>query len=186
VVHSNALVVRYRTSRRKLLFRWATAEISRQRLAILPPVILWAWERPEYLGTLDIEKFGVAFLAQTLTLSEDDVRIEPRRQPLNVRPAQTYRRHSYRGAQEGWRPNRFERCAEGQYSSRSLCNARTPGVVAIQIDYDVVFPSVSSIANFLLTCVKNCGARAAFDDRTRILCLGDRWLEGLPVDEAYR
>lgn len=35
----------------------------------LPPVILWAWERPEDLEFLNSQRFGVAFLAQTLTLT---------------------------------------------------------------------------------------------------------------------
>ena len=53
----------------------------------LPPVILWAWERPENLEFLDSQRFGVAFLAQTLTLTADDVILSPRHQPLKVAPS---------------------------------------------------------------------------------------------------
>ena len=51
-----------------------------------PKVILWAWERPEDLQFLDPERFGVAFLAQTLELQGDEVVFRPRRQPLKVGP----------------------------------------------------------------------------------------------------
>jgi hypothetical protein len=47
--------------------------------AEMPPKILWAWERPEDLRFLDAEKFGVAFLAQTLILQNDEVVFRPRR-----------------------------------------------------------------------------------------------------------
>jgi hypothetical protein len=36
----------------------------------LPRIILWAWEHPEDLEFLDPNHFGVAFLAQTLTLKK--------------------------------------------------------------------------------------------------------------------
>lgn len=52
-----------------------------------PKVILWAWERPENLEFLDPERFGVAFLAQTLELQSDEVVFRPRRQPLKIGPA---------------------------------------------------------------------------------------------------
>src|SRR6185503_139537 len=51
-----------------------------------PSRILWVWERPEDLEFLDAQQFAVAFLAQTLTLKNDDVLFSPRRQPLKVSP----------------------------------------------------------------------------------------------------
>ncbi|MDQ3374662.1 MAG: hypothetical protein M3521_12345 [Acidobacteriota bacterium] len=52
----------------------------------LPKIILWVWERPEDLRFLSAEKYGVAFLAQTLTLQKDEVLPNLRRQPLLVAP----------------------------------------------------------------------------------------------------
>src|SRR6266403_566370 len=49
-----------------------------------PPIVLWAWERPEDLRGLDSKRFAVAFLAQTLRLRGDDVILSPRQQPLQV------------------------------------------------------------------------------------------------------
>src|SRR5947199_3176758 len=51
-----------------------------------PSVMLWAWERPEDLKFLDSHRYGVAFLAQTLTLKGDEVGFNPRHQPLQVPP----------------------------------------------------------------------------------------------------
>ena len=48
----------------------------------LPPIILWAWEQPEDLEFLDPHRFGVAFLAQTLILQNDEVISRRRRQLL--------------------------------------------------------------------------------------------------------
>ena len=50
----------------------------------MPPKILWAWERPEDLMFLETDKFGVAFLSQTLILQNDKVVFRPRRQPLEI------------------------------------------------------------------------------------------------------
>src|SRR5437870_8841 len=51
-----------------------------------PPIVLWAWERPEDLRSLDTKRFAVAFLAQTLMLKDDEVIFNPRHQPLQVSP----------------------------------------------------------------------------------------------------
>ena len=50
----------------------------------MPNKILWAWERAEDLRFLDANKFGVAFLAQTITLKNDGVTLNPRRQSLQI------------------------------------------------------------------------------------------------------
>src|ERR1043165_1893829 len=61
---------------------------SRNRLdeAQFPQMVLWAWERPEDLRSLDAKRFAVAFLAQTLTLKGDEVIQSSRHQPLQVTP----------------------------------------------------------------------------------------------------
>src|ERR1043166_98843 len=61
---------------------------ARNRLdeAQFPRVMLWAWERPEDLTFLDSQNYGVAYLAQTLTLKGDEVIFSFRHQPLQVPP----------------------------------------------------------------------------------------------------
>jgi len=60
----------------------------------LPPVMLWAWERPDDLTSVDPQKAGVAFLARTIYLrppgtgvgktAGGDILLRPRLQPLRV------------------------------------------------------------------------------------------------------
>ncbi|HMT09146.1 MAG TPA: hypothetical protein PKA82_14170, partial [Pyrinomonadaceae bacterium] len=50
----------------------------------MPRKIIWAWERPEDLRFLDPKLYGVAFLAQTITLEQDRVDVRKRRQPLEI------------------------------------------------------------------------------------------------------
>jgi len=56
------------------------------RTGVLPPLMLWAWERPEDLGSLDPRKAGVAYLAATYTLRGETVVAHPRRQPMVIPP----------------------------------------------------------------------------------------------------
>ena len=51
-----------------------------------PSIVLWAWERPVDLEWADPEKFAVAFLAQTVILTGDQVKFRSRRNPLKVAP----------------------------------------------------------------------------------------------------
>ena len=159
---------------------------SRQRLSVLPPVMLWAWERPENFETLDTEKFGVALLAQTLTLSENDVRVEPRRQPIDIPPGTKVIAVTRIEARK--KAGGRIALSDGQKEKLVKLILRTlvlPGVVAIQVDYDVVV-SEREFYRKLLTDLRqqlpvhmplSITALASF-------CIGDRWIEGLPVDEA--
>jgi hypothetical protein len=60
--------------------------LGSSRLGTFPPVMFWAWHRPEDLRGLTPQRAGVAFLAATWTLEADGPRIERRRQPLLVDP----------------------------------------------------------------------------------------------------
>src|ERR1041384_8658817 len=61
--------------------------VASGRLDTLSPrKMLWAWEREEDLRFIDSKQYGVAFLAQTITLSGEDLRLNRRRQPLEVAP----------------------------------------------------------------------------------------------------
>ena len=162
------------------------AEMSRNRLSVLPPVILWAWERPENLETINTEKVGVAFLAQTLTLSDDDVRIAPRRQPLNVPPGTKLvavtriEARKKAGGQIALSDKQRDKLV-----TLILRTLDLPGVIAIQTDYDVVV-SEREFYRKLLTDLRQKLPEHVPLSITALasICLGDRWLDGLPVDEA--
>jgi hypothetical protein len=51
---------------------------SSNRLASFPPVMLWAWERPEAINFIDPSVVGIAFLAKTIHLRGTEVIIRPK------------------------------------------------------------------------------------------------------------
>ena len=151
-----------------------------------PRVVLWAWERPENLKTADPNRFAVAFLAQTLALKDDDVILSPRHQPLDVSPETKLMAVTRIESQK----------TTGQYAALSdtqrhkaveliLRTMQLPNVLAIQIDFD----ATSSERDFYRALLHD--VRARLPDNLALsmtalasFCVGDRWLNDLPVDEA--
>ncbi len=151
-----------------------------------PRVILWAWERPEDLEFLDPQRFGVAFLAETLVLQDDEVVFRPRLQPLKVSPKTKLiavtRIESLKTT--GNRPSQSPR-QRANLVSRVLSTLKGENVSAIQIDFD----AVSSEREFYRLLLYDL--RKQLPDNVPLsmtalasFCVGDRWLEDLPVDEA--
>lgn len=151
-----------------------------------PMMMLWAWERPEDLRFLDSRDSGVAFLAQTLTLERESVRYAPRRQPLEL-PDGIYliavtRIETQKPAV--LRPS----YSEEQIVEMARLVSETlnrPNVRGIQIDFDAVASERRFYKRFLERLRNelppdfplNMTALASW-------CLGDLWLNDLPVDEA--
>ena len=152
----------------------------------LPRIILWAWERPEDLQFLDPNHFSVAFLAQTLTLKNDDVLYSPRHQPLKVPPGiklvAVTRVESQKITRE---PVALSDEQRGKLVERIQKTLELENVVAIQIDFD----AVTSERAFYTGLLKDL--RRVLPDNVPLsmtalasFCVGDRWLKDLPVDEA--
>jgi len=156
------------------------------RLDSFPPIILWAWERPEDLRFLDSRRFGVAFLAQTLQLTGDKLVFVPRMQPLKLSPAtrliavtriETIQRKS--------QPVALSDAQRDELIRRVLQTLVLKNVAAVQLDFDA---KVSERAFYrrLLDVLRrrlpdsiplSITALASF-------CIGDGWIRDLPVDEA--
>lgn len=160
--------------------------LSRSAINKLPPVILWAWERPEDLEFLKSDQYGVAFLAQTLILQDDDVVFRPRRQPLKVLPATKLiavtRIESIKTT--GKRAALSDRQRE-ELVALVLKTLQLENISAIQIDFD----AASSERQFYATLLKDLRAKLPETiplSMTALasFCIGDRWLTDLPVDEA--
>ena len=161
---------------------------SRNRLdeARFPSIVLWAWERPEDLRALDSKRFAVAFLAQTLTLKGDEVIFKPRQQPLDVSPDTKMMAVTRIESQK----QNGERAALSDVQRQKLVDLimkkTTVGTVsAIQIDFD----AASSERDFYRSLLRDL--RAKLPDNMPLsmtalasFCVGDRWLDDLPVDEA--
>lgn len=148
--------------------------------------MLWAWERPEDLTFLDSHKYGVAFLAQTLTLKGDEVIFNPRHQPLQVPPETKMMAVTRIESQKitGQRPalSANQRQQLVKLILRTLERGR---VAAIQIDFDALV----SEREFYRALLQDL--RTQLPDNVPLsmtalasFCIGDRWLDELPVDEA--
>ena len=151
-----------------------------------PNKILWAWERPEDLRFLNSNEFGVAFLAQTLILQNDEAIFRPRRQPLEVLP-ETYLIAVSRietVKDQNKRPNLSE---EQMKRGVSLIEKtlQLPNVRAVQIDFDVVV----SEREFYRKLVNDLRQKLPAATPLTITslaswCVGDAWFNDLPIDEA--
>ncbi len=152
----------------------------------MPGKILWAWERPEDLRFLDADTFGVAFLAQTLMLENDEVVFRPRRQPMQVAPntyliavtrIETSKQSANRAALSD---EQKVKIVELIKKTLELRNAK-----AVQIDFDALI----SERDFYRSVVNDL--KKVLPENTPLTmtalaswCVGDAWFSDFPVDEA--
>lgn len=147
-------------------------------LADLPPVIIWAWERPEKLDFIDTDRVGVAFLAKTLRLQGDRVLSRPRLQPLELAPGTkliaVVRIESDHPTLSS---TQLQRTAGEIVNVSAL-----PNISVVQIDFDATV----SERDFYRTLLRELKPRLPALSITALAswCAGDQWLSDLPIDEA--
>ena len=150
----------------------------------MPKTILWAWERPEDLRFLDTEKFGVAFLAETLELKNDEVIFQPRRQPLKVSPNTFLIAVTRIETDKTNRPDLSDKQSKEivSYVKKTL---DLPDVKAIQIDFDVAVSEREFYKSLLEDLKKELPAKTPLTmTALASWCASDNWIKDLPVDEA--
>jgi hypothetical protein len=148
------------------------------RLSNLPPVIIWAWERPEKLDFINTDRVGVAFLARTLRLEGDRVFARPRLQPLELAP--------------GTKLIAVVRIESDHPTLSSTQLQKTAdeitklsAVSVVQIDFDARV-SERDFYRGLLAEVRRRLPSSTQLSITALAswCAGDNWLSDLPIDEA--
>lgn len=152
--------------------------------ARVPDVMLWAWEHPQDLSFIDPSRVGVAFLARTITVSNEGVDVRPRLQPLRLPPgtsviavARLETRDDPAPARlDALRPDVVEAIAE----LKDL-----PGLAGIQVDFDAA-RSQRPFYRVLLANLRHALPNSLALSMTALAswCVGDRWLDGLDVDET--
>ena len=158
----------------------------------MPQKILWAWERPEDLKFIDPNEFGVAFLAQTISLENDRVSTKPRRQPLDIAPG-TYLIAVTRieTNKETVRRPKFDLPMIGKTAALIKNTLALPDVKAVQIDFDAVV-SERAFYRKMVTQLRDMLDKDS-DKSVRVpltmtslasWCTGDAWFNDFPVDEA--
>jgi hypothetical protein len=166
------------------LFHTLDVPSSHSRLARLPHIILWAWERPEEINFIDPSEVGIAFLAKTIELRGEKVIIRPRLQPLQF-PAGTVLMAVVR-----IEVSRFELPSFSLEQHERVVSAiaelhRISNVAALQVDFD----ATASERIFYRSMLYDL--RSRLPDTTGLSitalaswCIHDDWLSGLPIDEA--
>lgn len=161
-------------------------EVNSELNGQMPKKIVWAWERPENLRFLDAEKFGVAFLAQTLTLQKDELDFRPRRQPLeveeNIYLIAVTRIETEKKAEK--------RPVFSEEQRRKVVNLvkktlELPNVKAIQIDFDAVVSERNFYRQLMFDLKKELPENVPLTMTSLASwCVGDAWFNDFPVDEA--
>jgi Protein of unknown function (DUF3142) len=151
-----------------------------------PRIILWAWERPEDLEFLDPQLFGVAFLAQTLTLRDGEVVYSPRHQPLKLPPGvkliAVTRIESQKITREHVVLTDDLRKQLVEYIRKTL---QLNNVSAVQVDFDATTSERTFYGQLLQDLRRELPDNVPLSlTALASFCVGDRWLKDLPVDEA--
>jgi Protein of unknown function (DUF3142) len=151
------------------------------RLAGLPSVLLWAWERPEDLRFAPRLSVGVAALDRTITLRGSRIETALRRQRVLLDPTTplvaVVRVEADREAARAADPARV--------GEAIAAAAQRPGIRALQIDFDAT-ASQRAFYAAVLSEVRHRLPRDLPLSMTALAswCAGDTWIEALPVDEA--
>jgi len=170
--------------RLKPVFPTLTNAEPESTLQSLPPVMLWAWERPERLDFLDTTNVGVAFLAKTIQLHNDDITVRPRLQPLllanGTKVVAVVRIESDRHDNPALSEEQLDRM-----TSEIVQTSQLPDVLAIQIDFDAKVSERDFYRRLLLQVRKRLPQTMPLSiTALASWCDGDNWLTGLPIDEA--
>jgi hypothetical protein len=152
------------------------------RMASLPRVTLWAWERPESFVSMDKSRAAIAYLDQTISISNGQVTSRPREVPV-IFPKNAVRIAVVRIEVAPGSTLSKQVLAD---TTRLLLNsASTPGIAAFQVDFDAR-RSEREFYRTLLLRLRASMPPALPLSITALAswCAYDDWIHDLPVDEA--
>ena len=167
------------------IFVWGWREarfaLSSDPLKEWPPLVLWAWERPEDLSFADCGDTGVAYLADTITISRGSIMVRPRLQPLEI-PAGCRVMAVVRIEAN---VSRFSKARVREVADLILTTAKEPRVSAVQVDFDATVSQRPFYAA-VLRAVREGLPPSIPLSMTALAswCIHDDWIRELPVDEA--
>lgn len=149
-----------------------------------PLRILWAWERPENLSFIDAKETGVAFLAQTIGIKNDDVIWIPRRQPLEI-PEGTFviavtRIETDKKEKPTLTREQQTKIVDFLVKSSSMLNVK-----AVQIDFDANESEREFYKSLLVDLRKQLPSQINISiTALASWCMYDNWMKDAPIDEA--
>ena len=157
---------------------------SNTSIAKLPDIVLWAWERPEDLRFIDPHKTAIAFLASSIELSNDVVKVHPRFQQLLL-PHDALLIAVTRISTSVLATPLLSEHQRKRTIGYILETSRIPGVKGIQIDFDAKVSERQFYRDLL-----NDLHRELPDSLSLTItalaswCRYDTWIDGLPLDDA--
>jgi hypothetical protein len=164
-----------------LSVRSDTAPQPHSRMARLPRVTLWAWERPENLSSADPARFAIAYLDQTLTIGLT-VHAQPRRDPV-IFPAAAARIPVVRI--EAAPSALLDAETRAEAVQALLVSASSPGIAALQVDFDATRSQREWYRKLIFELRQKMPPQLPLSiTALASWCSYDDWLRGLPVDEA--
>jgi hypothetical protein len=154
------------------------------RLAPLPRIVLWAWERPENLAFIDPAELGVAYLDRTVYLEGDSTQVRLRLQPLSVAPGTKLLAVARIETSPSQPPSLSSRQRK-ELVGELVPLATRAGVSAIQIDFDAT-RSERGFYALVLADLRSSLPPSMPISITALAswCIGDPWIAGLPIQEA--
>jgi len=156
--------------------------VTHGRMDTLPRLTVWAWERPTDLRNVDPATTAVAYLARTVWVRES-VSVLPRRQPL-VLPVETRLRLIPVTRFEVMPQARLDD-ATAQMAADAVLATLRPGSPALQIDFDARLSERDWYREVLVDVRRELPVAVPLSiTALASWCSNDRWMQGLPVDEA--
>lgn len=151
------------------------------RSASAAPVTVWAWKEPEDLRSIDPRRIGVAYLAETVVLS-DHLTAEPRHQPLRLASGTRVLAVVRIEAVRGFRDTPELRSVLAHHLGDLAAQTRATG---LQLDFDAVvsqYPFYTAVLESLRALM----APGLSLSITALVswCRSPSWLSGLAIDEA--
>jgi hypothetical protein len=148
----------------------------------LPRVVLWAWERPQDLRSLDASRFGVAYLDQTIYIA-DRVLARPNLNPIllndKTRVVAVVRVEMQSHA------NPREPAPPARVAALIVKSVGHHGATGLQIDFDATLSQRAFYRELLGEVRKRMPAGMPLTiTALASWCGSDAWLQGLPIDEA--
>ena len=173
------LALRSREASAKLPSSLRTASMNS-----LPPVIIWAWERPESLRFLNSQRVGVAFLAKTIQLRGGLIDTRPRMQPLELAEG-TQRVAVVRIESSRTDRPQLTLAQQEAVASEIAELSSLPQLAAIQIDFDATLSQREFYRQLLFSVRQKLPPKLPLSiTALASWCAGDNWLSDLPIDEA--
>ena len=146
-----------------------------------PTLMLWAWETPQDLRALDVNRAGVAYLSRELLLGsslEVRLRHQPLLLPPNVFLVPVVRIETAPGFN-------WQKVNIAAVASQIAQAAQAPNTRALQVDFDAVVSEHPFYAAVLRDLRRQLPPQIALSvTALTSWCGHGSWLHGLPVDEA--